>query len=288
MQHLLSYKLFERSSLTYLGISKEVMQDIQKQLALSDNATWKELKYKKDLKSELQKDNDDIFVIISKDENNVIVIFSINKYYYIDNYKFYNSDDMGDGYWDKEERYQSTITDINKYVQRGSKIYKLSSGNWTYNNRKKRILIKNQKEFIEFTNKFKYEFAINFTKIVKKLYKNNSDIIQKIIIKNLINTNKNIEPEQAKKLLTSNIDRAKQADYYTKRSEEKDPFKLQLQYIRDNSLTIFNEYLISFEDEISKKYNEYLNVPELCKMYSREKIMTAFMYYLYSGKIMEL
>lgn len=288
MKHLKTYKLFEKSSLTYLGVPDEVMVDVQKQFALSDDAQWKKLQYKKDLRTELRKDGDKLFVVVSEDKNNVIVIFSVDKDFYVDNYRFYKSDDMGDEYWDKEDRIESTITDINKYVPRGAKIYKLLSGDWTYENRAKRKLKKYEYELKEFTDQFKRDFADNFTKIVKKLYKRNAELIQKIIMRNLINIDKNISSEKAKKILSSNVDKAKQSDFFRKKGEEQDPFKLQLQYIRDNSLTIFNEFLITFEEKMSEKYSEFLNIYELCKRYSIEKIQTAFIYYLYSGKIMDL
>ena len=73
---------------------------------------------------------------------------------------------------------------------------------------------------------------------------------------NLINTDINISPEKEKELLSMNVSKAKESDYYRKKGKEKDPFKLKLEYIRDNSLTIFNEYLISFENEMSDKYNK--------------------------------
>jgi len=120
------------------------------------------------------------------------------------------------------------------------------------------------------------------------LFNKHANLIQRLIIKNLISQNKDVSPEEAKEILSLNIDKAKQSDFYRKRGEEKDPYKLQLQYIRDNSLTIFNEFLITFEDKMTERYGEYLNVSELCKKYGREKIMTAFMYYLWSGSLMNL
>jgi len=285
MKHLLKLKLFEKSSLTYLGVPNDVMVDIQKQFALPDDVQWQELTYKKDLRTELRK-GDNLFVTIS--ENNINVIFLVKNELYIDVYNFYQEDDMGDEYWDKDDRIQSTITDINKMIPRNAKIYKLLSNNWSYEGRAKRRLKTSSIEFDDFTVKFKKEFADNFTRIIKKLYSKHSEVIQKLIIRTLITQSKDISHEEAKEILSLNIDKAKQSDFYRKQSQDKDPFKLQLNYIRDNSLTIFNEFLIIFEDKMTEKYGEYLNIPELCKKYGRDKIMTAFAYYLYSGKIMEL
>ncbi len=286
MKHLFEYKLFEKSSLNYLGVSNDVMVDIQKQFALSDDAEWKELKYKKDLRTQLRRGDDKFFIALSEDS--VIIIFSVDDKFYVDNYKFYKVDDMGDEYWDKDDRIESNVTEINKYVPRGSKIYKLISGDWTYENQAKRKSNKHSENFEEFTIQFKRDFAENFTKVVKKLFSNRAFFIQDIIIHNLINVNNNISLEDAKEILDINVDDAKKSKFFKKRGDDKDPFKLQIKYIRDNSLTIFDEFLITFENEISQEYNEFLNIEMLCDKYGRDKIMLSFAYYLYSGKIMNL
>jgi len=225
MKHLLKYKLFEKSSLTYIGVEDDVMIDIQKQFALSDDAQWKQLTYKKDLRTELRKE-DNLFVVLS--ENNVIVIFLVDGKLYVDNYRFYQDDDMGNEYWDKENRIESNITEINKEIPRNAKIYKLISGDWTYENRAKRRLKKNTEEFDDFTNNFKKDFADSFTKIVKKLFNKHATLIQNMIIRNLITQNKNISAEEAKEILSINIDSAKQSDFFAKRGQERDPFKLKV------------------------------------------------------------
>lgn len=285
MKYLINYKVFEKSSLTYLGIPNKVMVDIQKLFAISDDAKWQNLPYKKDIRTQLRGGNNNLFITILKD--NILVIFSNNNKYYVDNYSYYSQDDFGDdNYWEKEDRIETTITKINNLINRSSKIYKLVSGDWSYKNRAKRRIEKGTKEFENYTNQFKKDFAGNFTRIIKKIYSKRSNLIQDMIITNLINVNINISPNKAKEILTANIDKAKQSEFYKKKGYEKDPFKLQLQYIKDNSLTIFNEFLIRFEDEISKKHNEYLNLPEICNRFTRDRVMTMFMYFLYSGKLM--
>jgi hypothetical protein len=288
MKYLYDYELFEKSSLTHLGVPNDVMVDIQKQFALPSDVKWKNIKYKKDLRTELRKYGKRIFISVSEDKYNIVVIFSVDGNFYVDNYKFYIADDMGDEYWDKEDRIKTNVTDINKSIQGGSKIYKLLSDDWTYENSAKRKMKKYSAEFDNFTLEFKKDFAKNFTKIVKRLYSNHSSHIQEIIIHNLISVNNNISPEDTKEILATNVSKAKQSDYFKKKGEEEDPYQLQVDYIRDNSITIFNEFLISFEDEISQKYNEFLNIHELCLRYGRDKISLSFMYFLYSGKIMKL
>jgi len=58
--------------------------------------------------------------------------------------------------------------------------------------------------------------------------------------------------------------------------------------IKPNSLNNLDEYLIKFEDEYSTKYKEYLNLPMMIDRWSREKIMTAFMIFIQSGKLIKL
>ena len=46
-----------------------------------------------------------------------------------------------------------------------------------------------------------------------------------------------------------------------------------------------------FEEDLannSDKYKEYLNIPLMIERWSREKIFTAFAYYLYTKKTIEL
>jgi len=74
---------------------------------------------------------------------------------------------------------------------------------------------------------------------------------------------------------------------YGQNSEKvKDIINNKLQ--QKNSLNKFDEYLISFENEYSEKYNEYLTMPILVDEYGYDKILTAFIYYLYSKKLINL
>ena len=69
--------------------------------------------------------------------------------------------------------------------------------------------------------------------------------------------------------------------------------KFKSKYLYDNSikadsLTIFDKYLAEFEDVYSDKYKEYLNLPIMIERWTREKIMTAFLIYIYSNKLINL
>jgi len=52
-----------------------------------------------------------------------------------------------------------------------------------------------------------------------------------------------------------------------------------------NSLSIMDEFIYQFEEEYSKFFDERLDIQELCDLFTREKVLTSFMLYVYSGKI---
>ena len=286
MKFLLSYKLFEKTSLIKIDVPYQVMQGIQRDYAISDDAQWKRLKYKKDVNSALQKSQNNL--IISVCENEILILFSYNKEFYIENYIITEKDDFGNVQWMRAERIKTTIANCLKKIERKCKSYELLSGNWLHEFRKVRKLRKEESDFEQITNEFKKDFAENFTNIVKKLYGKKANVITEIIINHLKNVKKGITDEQIRDILFLNVERAKEVDVFKKKQKEKDPYHLYNEIIRADSLTIFNEYLIRFEDEYSDKYKEYLNVPIMIEKWSRDKIMTAFMIYLYTGKLIEL
>jgi hypothetical protein len=284
MKFILSYKLFENTSLLGIGVPFSVMKNIQKDYAISDDAQWKTLKYKKDAVSALRRNKNTLIISIS--ENKLFLLFSYNKDYYIETYLSEKND--FDDKWKRIDRIKSSMTDIVTRIERGYKSYQLISGNWLHEFSTVRKIRKEESNFEKITNDFKKDFAYNFTKIVKKMYGVKSNIITNIIINHLKNIKRGLTEEQIRDILYLNVDRAKEVDEFKKREKDKDPYKLYNDIINQNSLTIFNEYLLKFEDEYSDKYKEYLNIPIMIEKFTREKVMTSFMYYLYSEKLMEL
>ena len=286
MKFLLSYKLFEKTSLIGIGVPYSVMQSLQKNYALSDDAKWKPLKYKKDVTSALHKQKDNLIVSICTGK--LFVMFTHNKEFYIETYFLTEKDDFGNENWQRIDRVKDTITNILKKIEKGCKSYELISGDWTPEFYGKRKIKKEESDFEQITNDFKRDFAESFTKIVRKMYGRKANVITEIIINHLKNVKKNITDEQIRDILFLNVDRAKNIDMFKKVEKDKDPYKLYNQVIKDNSLTIFNTHLISFESDYSDKYSEYLNIPIMIEKWSREKISTAFMIYLYCNKLIDL
>lgn len=280
-----NFKIFEKTSLIGINVPFDVMKDIQRNYMISGDARWKELKYKKDINLSLRKNYNKL--IISICENKIFIIYSFDKEYFIETYKL-NGDDFGFEEWQRVNRLQTTITDIIKIVDKGCKIYELIDGNWSPEFSSYRRLKKEKNKFEDITNNFKIDFAKNFTNIVKRLYGKKSDMVSNTIIDYLKDVNKDESEQTLREILFLNVANAKKVDYYRKKANEKDPYNLYDKNIQAHSLTIFNEYLAKFENDYSEKYKEYLNIPIMIERYTRDKIMTAFMVYLYSGKLIEL
>ena len=285
MKFLLSYKLFEKSSLINIGVPNYVMKQIQRDYAISDDAQWGNLRYKKDVTTLLHKQKDAL--IISVCENKIFILFSYDKEFYIENY-FIISDDFVNDQWKKSDRVKTTLTDAVKEIERSCKSYELISGTWSHDFSKVRKVKKAEKDFDSITNNFKKDFAENFTKIVKRLYGRKAEVITDIIVSHLANVKKNLSDKKVREILFLNIDRAREVDILKNKQKSKDPYKLYNDIICEDSLTIFDTYIISFEEQYSDKYKEYLNIPILIEKFSLDKVKTAFMIYLYTKKLIDL
>ena len=286
MSFILSYKLFEETSLLNIGVPYSIMKSLQINYEISKNAKWKSLKNKKDILSILKKSSNNLIISILK--NKLFVTFSYNDEYFIETFELIEKDDFGNENWKKVDRIQGTLSEVTSKIERGCKSYKLESGDWKPEYSTVRKIRKEESKFEDTTINFKKYFADNFTRVVKRMYGKKADIVTGIIINHLKNTKMNLSNKQIKDILFLNIERAKEVSNLNQKAKEKDPFKLQSDYIKNNSLTIFDNFIVQFEDDISDKYKEYLNIPILLERYSIEKIITAFAYFLYTNKIMNL
>lgn len=286
MKHIKNFILFEKTSLINIGVPFSIMKQIQKDFAISDDAQWKNLNYKKDITLALHKPKNTLIVSVSK--TNIFILFSYNNVYYIETYTLTGNDDFGNKQWQKVNREISTITEIVQKIGRGYKSYELISGTWLHEFSKVRKIRKEESNFDNITNNFKKNFAENFTRIVKKIYGRKAGIITDIIINHLKNVKNNLTDQQIRDILFLNVERAKETDILKNKQKEKDPYKLYNEFIKANSLTIFDEHLLNFENDYSEKYKEYLNVPIMIEKFGLDKVNTAFMYFLYSNKLMKL
>lgn len=250
--------LLEKSSLTKLGVPKEVMQPIQKDLAIPPDAEWDRMRLKRNIVEELKKGGKNLFIQIATDSIKVFVSYPSKEgtSYFIDNY-IYREGDWSGGF-EKQPREYKTLTQMIISIEPRTIIYKLIDS-FSISKQSQRKLIKKETSFIKFSEEFKNDFIKKFDKILKRI----------------TGTNFN----KAKDKIT---DKAKQV------ALEND---LLIQGLDNpitgpNGLTILDEFLYQFEDEYDNYFGERLDIQELSHYFTRDKVMTMFMYYIYTGKIL--
>lgn len=281
------FVLNEKSSLIGLGVPKQVMKHIQQDYALSPTVEWIKINLKKDIKDILIQNKNNLFLQIG--DNDVKVIVTVfeqnNKLYYIDKY-IRKTGDWGDE-WIKLDREGATLSSLLVEIDMENKHY-LLKGAFSIIKSDIRQTIKQEKEFDIFNKKFKEDFLDYFTNVLKKSYSIQSKKIEKTIIDNLASVNPDLNADDIKKILYKNSENAKKTKNFKDKSQNIDNYDLNNPDTQYNSLSIFDEYLIQFEEDYSKKYHKYYNIQTLVEEYSRSKIFTAFIYYLYTGFLMDL
>lgn len=250
--------LLEKSSLTKLGIPREVMQPIQRDLALSPDAEWEKITHKKEVINYLRNDDKNLFVQIAVDSIKIIVSYPSIKgtIYFIDNYIYRDTDWTGE--FEKLKRVYDTLTQTAINIDPQTNIYRLV-GDFSINKQAKRKMIKKEKSFIDFSEKFKTDFLKHFDKILKRITGTN------------FKTAKEKVTDKAKKIAVENSLLIRGLD---------NPLN------GPNGLSILDEFLYQFEEEYSNYFEERIDIQELSKYFTLEKVMTMFMYYIYTGKIL--
>lgn len=250
--------LLEKSTLTYLGVPNEVMKPIQRDLAIADDANWEKVKYIYEIKEYFKKGIKSLFLQIRKNSISVIVCNPTPKdiEFFIDYYR-YNDDDWS-GSWTKSKRYFTSYTQAYNSFLGGSNIYKLD-GDFSILRQPRRKAIKKEQSFIEFNTTFKKEFLKNFDAILKRITGAKfKDAKGKI-------------GEKAKQIAIENNMLIQSLD---------NPME------GPNGLSILDEFIYNFEEEYSEFFTERLDIQELCEYFTREKVLTMLMYYIYTGKKM--
>lgn len=248
------YILLERSSLSVLGVPKEVMKPIQRDLAISPDAKWDKITLKREAVNRLNENNNILFLQIEIDTISVF-ISHYNKYY-IDSYVMKKDSDWGGGY-NKLPRESVSKTRFIIRLNSNVLLYHLLD-DFSIKTQPYRKMDKKEKSFLEFTENFKKDFLKNFNSILKRIvgyrYKEAKDEI----------TDKAKQIEIENKMMISGLENPLEGP---------------------NSLTILDQFIIEFEDEYSKYFDERVDIMELSELFTRDKIMTSFMLFIYSGKI---
>lgn len=181
MKYLKTYNLFEKSSLTALGIPNDVMRNIQYNYELKDDAEWEKIGYKKDFKEELKKNEKSLFLEIAQDYIRVIVNIT-NDDYVIQNFEY---DDRNWGSYYAAEREHITRTQLLIGVDPKNLIYKLVGQVFHERPKVQRMVQKEVKDLDQVTNEFKFYMLYNFNKIIKRIYGRRFDEVMKKIAKNI-------------------------------------------------------------------------------------------------------
>jgi len=279
--------ILEKSSLTQLGVPKPVMQQIQKDYAISKDASWLEYTRKMDVKEQLLKPENSLFIQVIIDQ--IVKVFGS---IYKDNHKSYfleewnlDEDKEWGGEWKKGERHILSITSLMYYTSvRHMKAYKLE-GDFETLPQQMRKEIEVQRDFQEFTEYFKKYVLDNFSRIIRGIFGNRAENeVKDKIIQNISKVKKDLTLQQIRKILVGGVEKIDK----TKIDIPEDPLSLKDTTIKDNSLTIFDEYLLGFEEAYSEKEKEFVFVEDLCKKYTLNKVIRAFIYYIYNGKVINL
>ena len=284
MKYLQKFDLFEKSSLTKIGIPNEVMKVIQYDYEVQTDANWIKLKTKKELKDELDKDELNMFLEVSDYQIKVIVCVSNNNYF-IQIFKLVPG--AWGGSYEVEKRENITKTQLLKYIIAEDVFYKLD-GNFEYKPKKQRKVKKAVQEFELETMDFLLYILENFNKIIQRIYGKKYEFVMKKIANNISNFDPNASAEDILTFLKDNKKMAEKAREYENSKSDEDLLRMNNLKQKYNSLTVIEEYLITFEEEYSEKYGSRLTIKDLIDTFGRMKIETAFMYYLFTGNIKEL
>jgi len=278
------FKLFEKSSLTPLGVPEEVMKEIQINFEIDSNARWSKMKLKKDVLYELKKDERQFFIQLDKKGN--IFIF-INDY---QNYtkQYFKLETDGWGSFRIDDREAITYNQLRYSVNINDDIYMLQSSDFKTKPKKERRLKAQIEELEKSTSEFKIYIMDNFNKIIRSMYGAKYKKVMNKISENLSKISGNSTPDDILKFIENNKKLAQKAKEYENAKEEKDLKRIKELETQYNSLTIFDEKLLEFEDHYSNEFSYYINIENLINDFGRMYIETAFMYYLYTNRFREL
>lgn len=283
MKFLKTYNIFEKSTLTKLGVPNEVMKEIEYNYEISKDAEWIKLDFKKELKTELMKNEVALFLELGIDYIKVIVNLGNDEYYT----QYFTYKTSGWGGYEIEDRENKTRTNLLISVEPKHMIYKID-GKFQSRPKVQRTVQKEMKKFDQTTNDFKIYILKNFNRILKRIYGKKQDVVMRTIANNISNFKNNASAEEILDFLKNNKKMAEMATEYEDAKNDEDLLRIQNMEKKYNSLPILDEYLLTFEDGYSDKYNIRLNIKDLIDDFGRMKIETSFMFYLYTGKLKEL
>ena len=284
MNYLMNYKIFEKSSLTKLGIKDEIMKEIQINFEIDSKAKWKKISLKKDILKELKKDEKSFFIEIKNNDN--VIVFVNNKKQYFKQYFKYEKD--GWSSYRIDDREYLSLTQLSYLIDMNDDIYQLQNSDFKLKEKKVRNFEKETIKLETTTEKFKQHILKYFNSIMKRLYGKKYLNIMKKIAENLSKIDDNMNSKEVLKFLNDNKKLAQKAREYEKAKNNDDFLKLKQLQKQYNSLSIIDEYLINFEVHYSEEYNIHITIKDLIDEFGEMQIESAFIYYLYSNKFKKL
>jgi hypothetical protein len=278
-----NFLLLEKSSLSKLGVPNEVVKILQKNFKLSSKAQWNKIELKKTLKDQLMKDEKALYIEISLDYINIFV----NNY---NNYIFqkFKYDDSGWGGYIVEEREQPSLTQLLNFVNIEHSIWKCEDDEFEIKTLAQQEVQKHVKKLDYTTYDFKMSIVKNFDNILKRIYGKKHDDVMTKIVSNIETMQTGQSAEELLDFLKDNNQLAKIANKYKFYKEIDDILRIKELQKQYNSLTVFDEYLFTFESEYSDKFNYRVSIKDLIETFGLMKIQNAFFYYLYTGRIKDL
>jgi len=278
------FKLFEKSSLTPLGVPEEVMKEIQINFEIDSNARWAKMKLKKDVLYELKKDERQFFVQLEK-KGNIFIFINDHQNY---SKQYFKLETDGWGSFRIDDREAITYNQLRYSVNINDDIYMLQSSDFKTKPKKERRLKAQTEELEKTTSEFKIYIMDNFNKIIRSMYGAKYKKVMNKIAENLSKISGNSTPDDILRFIENNKKLAQKAKEYENAKEEKDLKRIKELETQYNSLTIFDEKLLEFEDHYSNEFSYYVNIENLINDFGRMYIETAFMYYLYTNRFREL
>ena len=272
----------EKSSLTKLGIPNEVMKIVQEIYKLPAKTKWTKIDTLKDFKREMIESESSIYISINN--RKVKIITNYNHELYLQMYVY---SDVEFGTYTIYPIEKKSPTQLLKMILSSDDIYKSDAINIIPPIAE--IMVEDEyKKFDKSTQDFKFDTIKNFNNIISRIYTIKYNDVINIIASNMSNLDNLVSQEEITEFLKNNDELLKISKEYDRIRRSEDYYRLKSIQKQHNSLTLFDEMLIEFEDMYSGFYGVRLTVPQLVTLYGYMKVQTAFIYFIYTKRIKPL
>ena len=272
----------EKSSLTKLGVPNDVMKIVQEIYKLPAKTKWTKIDTLKDFKREMIESESSIYISINN--RKVKIITNYNHELYLQMYVY---SDIEFGTYTIYPIEKKSPSQLLKMILSSDDIYKSDAINIIPPIAE--IMAEDEyKKFDKSTQDFKFDTIKNFNNIISRIYTIKYNDVINIIASNMSNLDNLVSQEEITEFLKNNDELLKISKEYDRIRRSEDYYRLKSIQKQHNSLTLFDEMLIEFEDMYSGFYGVRLTVPQLVTLYGYMKVQTAFIYFIYTKRIKPL